>query len=71
MTYANALKAANVKHFEGYYESCEQVKRMTAEQLLQLLDTLYGRDNLPEHCTAEQLVAEALRQHEIDWRDNA
>ena len=55
-------------HYEGYAESRAQVLKMSGEQLLALLDALYGRDNLPDHCTCAQLQAEALRQHEMEWR---
>ena len=55
-------------HYEGYAESRAQVLKMSGEQLLSLLDGLYGREFLPEHCTSAQLQAEALRQHEMEWR---
>lgn len=56
-------------YFDGYTQSRKQVEQMSGEQLLRLLDDLQGRDNLPDHCTGEELMQEALRQHREEWTD--
>ncbi len=58
-------------HYPGYAESREKVKAYTDKQLLDLLDALYGRDNLEYGATHEDLLAEALRQHDEEWTDTA
>ena len=56
-------------YYPGYGESRAAVERMTDDQLLALPDDLYGRDNLPENHTHDDLLAEALSQHREEWTD--
>lgn len=56
-------------HYPGYSESREKVQRYTDAQLLDLMDALYGRDNLQYGATHDDLLAEALRQHDEEWTD--
>ena len=54
------------KYYEGTHESLESVKHMSEESLWTQIDGLYGRDNLPDDPTIEQLRNEALRQTKLD-----
>lgn len=57
-------------HLPGYYESRIIVLDQSTEDDLTLLDDLYGRDQLGQNPTPEEIKQEALRQHEIEWRNN-
>ena len=54
-------------YHEGYKEAREAVNKMTEAELLEYLDALYGRDNLPENPTVEQIRYEALAQCRRDF----
>ena len=56
-------------YYPGYSESRAAVERMADAQLLAMIDDLYGRDNLPENYTHDNLLAEALSQHREEWTD--
>ena len=56
------------KHYEGYYKSRLDVLAMDQDNLLDLIDNLYGRSYLPDDYDFADLISEALRQHEIEWR---
>jgi len=56
------------KHYEGYYKSKLDVLAMDQTELLDLIDDLYGRLSLPKDYDFADLMGEALRQHEIEWR---
>lgn len=58
-------------HYSGYYEAVEQTKLHTDEQLLEQIDMLYGRDNLPCDYTHEQLLAETMLQLDREWTDTS
>lgn len=55
--------------YPGYTESRNKVQKYTDNQLLDLLDALYGRDNLEPNYTHEELLSEALQQHKEEWTD--
>lgn len=55
-------------HHEGYHEARSRVMQDSEADLLELLDTLFGRDNLPNNFTLEQLRREALNQLDREWR---
>lgn len=57
------------KHFEGYHEAIEVVKKQTLDENLATIDQLHGRDNLKYGASEEDVKQEALRQVEIDFRD--
>lgn len=58
-------------YHEGYTEARAWAMDLerTEEELLEQLDTLYGRDNLPEEYTLEDLRSETLRQVQRDFTD--
>lgn len=58
-------------YHEGYNEARAWVMddARTEADLLTSLDTLYGRDNLPEGYTLEELRMEALDQTRRDFTD--
>jgi len=55
------------RFYDGYWQSREQVMNLSEEEYLQLIDALYGRENLPDNYTLEQLKQEALEQHKQEW----
>jgi hypothetical protein len=55
-------------HYEGYSKARASVLENSVEEDLELIDALYGRDNIPYKATPAEVKAEALRQMEIDWR---
>lgn len=56
-------------YYEGYQEARWEVLSMTSQELLEHIDGLYGRENLPKDYTIEELRAEALRQTKQDFTD--
>lgn len=56
------------KHHEGYYKSRLDVLATDQDRLLDLIDNLQGKSNLPDDYDFADLMSEALRQHEIEWR---
>lgn len=56
-----------LKYYPGYYKSRSEVLNFTDRELYELLDALYGRDNLPDDPTHSDLLHEALQQHQMDW----
>lgn len=58
-------------YHEGYNDARAWVMddARTEAELLASLDTLYGRDNLPEDYTLEELRMEALDQTRQDFTD--
>lgn len=58
-------------HYEGYYESRQGVLKMTHAQLLDLIDSLYGRGNLDDDYDTNELREEALAQHNSEWTDTS
>lgn len=56
----------------GVNEALANVKAMTTEkQLFDVLDNLYGRDNLPEDYTFDDLKFEAIAQVQRDFTDTS
>ena len=56
-------------YYEGFSEAYENVREMSAKELLEYLDMLFGRDNLPEDYTEEELRREALEQCRREFTD--
>jgi len=52
----------------GYWEAKEKVWKMNKKEMMDLLDSLYGFDNLPENYTDEDLRKEALEQIKRDYQ---
>ena len=44
---------------------------MDDDQLLSLIDDLFGRDNLKFGATHEDILQEALAQHKREWTDTS
>ena len=57
------------KHYDGYQAARQKTLDQSLEADLALIDALYGRDELSYGATPEEVKQEALRQLEIDWRD--
>jgi hypothetical protein len=55
-------------HHIGYHQAIQDVLNQSVEQDLALLDLLFGRDELHQVATGEEVKQEALRQLEIEWR---
>ena len=66
---AQAVCGTTPKHFEGYAEARAIVMDFDTADLLAVLDSLYGRGEMNENTPREIVLQEALRQHEIDWRE--
>jgi hypothetical protein len=58
-------------YYPGYSEAKASVATMSLEQLLNLIDDLYGRDNLKFGDTVEDVRAEAYRQIEREFTDTS
>ena len=54
-------------YFPGYQADREKVMKMDDDQLLKLIDDLYGRKNLSFGATHDDILAEALEQHKEEW----
>ena len=59
---------AYYRHWDGYAAAQAKMENAPVEEMLQLIDDLFGRDNLKFGDGYEQIRAEALRQLEIEWR---
>ena len=57
------------KYYPGYWEARRHVQEMDDDELYNLLDQLYGRDNLPCNPTHDELLREALDQVKIEYTD--
>jgi len=55
--------------YEGFGKARDAVYNMDREELLDYIDGLYGRDNLSEDFTFEELQGEALLQCKKDFTD--
>lgn len=55
-------------HFEGYEQARQRVMTMCPDDMLDALDMLWGRGDLPSSPTTADIRKELLRQMEIDWR---
>lgn len=55
-------------HHKGYQEARQRVSSMPKEELLELIDDLFGRDNLPALPTLTQIRCEAFRQLDQEFR---
>lgn len=56
------------RHFDGYQQVRQRILVAPLADLLETLDTLYGRDHLDDATNIDEVRAEALRQVERDWR---
>lgn len=57
------------KHLPGYSEARERVRGQSLDADLRLIDDLFGRINLRYGDTPDAVKAEALRQLEIEFRN--
>lgn len=57
--------------YEGYDKARAAVANMDEDQLLSQIDALYGRDNLPENYTLEELRLEVYAQVKRDFTDES
>jgi hypothetical protein len=62
-------RMAIYKYYQGYNEAKYKVEAQSMEDDLQLIDALYGRDNLSFGDGPKEIKREALRQLEINWRE--
>lgn len=53
--------------FPGYNDARRKVANMNLEELLELIEALYGRDNLKYGATIEDVREEAYAQQAKDW----
>ena len=58
-------------YYEGYTEARAAVAAMTEQEILNYLDALYGRDNLPENFTTDDLRMEAYEQCRQEFTDTS
>ena len=58
-------------YYPGLSEALRQLKNADADRLYQQLDALFGRDNLPEDPTVEDVRNEAIRQTRIEFTDTS
>lgn len=56
-------------YYEGYNKARDAVAAMDESELLDYLDDLYGRDNLSENFTLDDLRLEAYSQCRKDFTD--
>jgi hypothetical protein len=57
--------------YEGYTKAIEAVRKMNRTQLLDHIDGLFGRDNLPDDFTDNDLVEEALTQTKEEFTNKS
>lgn len=58
--------------YPGVAEAAQRVRAMLFKaDLLDVIDSLYGRENLPDDATVEQIRDEAVRQVHRDFRNPA
>jgi len=50
-----------------YNDGIDSVKTKSVQQMLEGLDSLYGRGDLDEHCEREEIEDELVRQIRRDW----
>lgn len=55
--------------YEGYEKAKEAVRKMDRTELLEYIDNLFGRENLPEDFTDNDLLEEALKQTKEEFTD--
>lgn len=67
MTISATTWLTSPRFFPGYSEARERAERMDLAALLQIIDSLYGRDALRYDDGVEEVRAEALRQLEREW----
>ena len=58
-------------YYEGYDKAREAISKMDEADLLVQIDALFGRDNLPENYTLEELRLEAYAQTKRDFTDTS
>lgn len=58
-------------YHEGYQAAVNRALALDEAGLYRILDDLYGRDDLPEDPTVEDVRAEALRQLADEFRDDS
>jgi hypothetical protein len=56
------------RFYEGYQEARDLVYKMNEDQLLEHIDSLYGRENLPELFNIDDLRNEALEQTRLEYQ---
>lgn len=56
-------------YHEGYFKARQAALEANEEDLLSILDSLYGRDSLEGNYTLEELRGEALAQLEREFTD--
>lgn len=57
--------------YEGYTKAIEAVRKMNQTQRLDHIDGLFGRDNLPDDFTDDDLVEEALTQTKEEFTNKS
>lgn len=57
------------KYYEGYREAQQQVEQNSMEDNLQIIDSLFGRDELKFGDGEYEVKQETLRQLEIEYRE--
>lgn len=58
-------------YYDGYTQAKNAVLEMTEEELLSYIDGLWGRENLPENYSPEDLLYEVLEQCKKDFTDTS
>lgn len=58
-------------YYEGYDQAVVALQTMNEQELYEVLDTLYGRDQLPDDPDIEDLRREAGRQVREDFTDHS
>jgi len=56
-------------YFEGHQQAQNELKAMSKNELLEVLDYLYGRNCLPEDFDLDELRREASRQVRQDFKN--
>lgn len=56
-------------YYPGYSDARDSIKQMDRQQLLEHIDGLFGRGNLPDDWDDADLLAEALEQTRREWTD--
>jgi anaerobic ribonucleoside-triphosphate reductase len=54
-------------YFEGYNDALKSALRMNEQELYELIDSLFGRENLTESPDIHELRSEAIRQIREDF----
>ena len=57
--------------YEGIQNAIDGVRKMNRTQLLDHIDNLFGRDNLPEDFSDEDLLEEAIKQTKEEFTDKS